>query len=222
MLNFFRTPKNDELKDNQTNFNDSLDASNVHAFNAQKQNICEKCGAMIDRNDLFCGNCGARRSYESEPLANIHINIGHPVGYFSEDEKIVYLIDNGIEMIKLPQELFFSWANMSNEPQEHGVIDLLAVFRCAIDVNEMANRTTFLNCVPYRQGFGAVDEGKHAIFLGRTPIYVTEPQMMVWRFADGRKTIDEIMVTCGIDEDKVINSIVDLVSYDLMYLKYAR
>ncbi|MBE6626991.1 MAG: zinc ribbon domain-containing protein [Ruminococcaceae bacterium] len=229
MINFFRSPKNDELQNIDKREHENNGIKNDEAYIVDPQNKCTSCGAIIEADEMFCGNCGMKvaakklesvaEAYCSEPR---YVNIGHPMGYSDEEGKIFYLIDSGIDHVRISQELFNYWANMPQEQPDEQIGFILGNMECVIDIGGKVGCDAFLKCIPYRQGFGAVVDKKHAIMLGRTPIYITETQMMVWRFADGRKTLYDIATESGLDTTAVIDAAVELINYDLIYVKHTR
>ncbi len=183
---------------------------------------CKNCGFEINIDDLFCGNCGEPVKQSAEKVEEKYINIGYPVGYAEFNNEIVCLIDNGLQQVQLSQELFSFWAKMPQETPEASVIPFLEKVNCLLNTENSEQLDRFMNCVPYRQGFGAAHDGKHVIVLGNTPIYMTEKQMIIWRLADGRNTLKRICMICEIDDRTLIDEVMELVGYDLIYLKFAR
>ena len=183
---------------------------------------CKSCGYELSGNERFCGNCGEPVQQAAEQNKKKYINIGHPIGYTKINNQIVYLVDNGMQQVQLPQEVFAEWAKMPQETPNEDDIVILEKTDCTLNVKDTAQSRRFMNCIPCRQGFGAAHEGKHAVVLGHTPVLITENQMIVWRLADGKNTLTRIGVMAGMEEWDVMDAVWELVGYDLVYLKFAR
>lgn len=183
---------------------------------------CTNCGYELNENARFCGHCGEAVQQPSNQKTGKYINIGHPLGYTMINNRIEYLIDNGLQQMRLSQEDFAIWAKL---PQQQPTPDTAAILEraeCIMNLEDAKQINQLMECVPYRQGFGAAHDGKHAVVLGRTPVYITEMQMIIWRLADGRNTLSRIGKMVGIDEQDVLAAIRELVGYDLLYVKFVR
>lgn len=184
---------------------------------------CKRCGYELNGNEQFCGNCGeAVPQTRAQKAENHIINIGHPVGYTKINNQIVYLVDNGMQQVQLPQQVFAAWAKMPQETPDEEDIAFLERADCLLNIKDTAQDRRLMNCIPYRQGFGMLHEGKHAVVLGHTPVLITENRMIVWRLADGKNTLTRIGMIAGMDDCDVMEAVWELVGYDLVYLKFAR
>ena len=110
---------------------------------------------------------------------------------------------------------------MPQEAPDAEDIAILERANCLLNIKDTAQSRRFMNCIPFRQGFGATHDGKYAVVLGYTPVLITENQMIVWRLADGKNTLTRIGLMAGMDECDVTDAVWDLVGHDLVYLKFA-
>lgn len=182
---------------------------------------CKSCGCELNGKERFCGNCGEPVS-QLEKKAEEYINIGHPLGYTKINNQVVYLMDNGLQQVQMLQEIFAVWAKLPQEIPNENDISVLERMNCVLRVGELEQQNELMRCVPYRQGFGATQGGKHVVGLGNTALILTEIQMTVWRLCDGRNTVGRIGLLMGMDNRDIADILFDLIGYDLVYLKFAR
>lgn len=184
---------------------------------------CMYCGYDIPNEIKFCGNCG--RKIELSSSLNTfakYINIGHPIGYDTDENgRIIYVIDNGLRNVSLPQATAIDWNHLSiNKEINNTSITELYEVGCILNLNSAEEKEKFLNCRPYRQGFAAVYEDKHAIFLGSSPFLITDTMLKVWRTSTGHKSIRDISAELYITTDETIEAVLELAKYDILYIKY--
>lgn len=183
---------------------------------------CQNCGFELTEDARFCGNCGEPVPTPSQPTQDEYINIGHPIGYMQIGDRLVYLIDNGLQQTQTSQRAFAAWTKLPQEqPSEENIAELTAS-RCLLNLGQPEQREKFMNCIPYRQGFGAIQDKKHVLVLGSAALAVSETQRRVWRLCDGKNTVERIGRALNIDEWDALEAVCDLVSFDLAYLKFAR
>ncbi len=186
---------------------------------------CYKCGADTNDSLKFCENCGCKfKESNSHNADSRYINIGYPLGYKAADDSgIVYIIDNGKKIVELTQELAAVWSGLyDNEEWLTGYIDTLHQIECVIDINDGTDIDILGACRLFRQGFGSEFDGKHAIYLGATPIVVNETLLNIWQLSNGENTIEQIASKLHIDIITLINLLLELLKVDLVYIVFGK
>jgi len=178
---------------------------------------CPICGFIIKNSSCICDKCGGKLIIDHR-----YINIGYPLGK-KYNQEYTFLLDMGNNEIILNQEQAKIWCqlpshhqNVTNNTEFIKLINDGAI----LDLNNNIHLEQFLSCVPYRNGFGGVHNGKHAIILSNSPVYVPEMHLTIWRYANGSNTINDILRLCQVEQTQFIKIIIELMTYTLLFIKY--
>ena len=159
------------------------------------------------------------------------VSVGYPIGVTNTNEGCYYTVETKDKYIHLSYEELQVWSQVDSSYIPRTENDLKMVQRLesvgillSADTKKEMLMNIFSHCYT-RQGFAMIDENGNCVHLGNKVIRLTERQMAVWRFGNGKMLIEDMFVYC-VKKDLLtkeeltflLDDIVFLVDHELIYV----